>query len=71
MVDIELLWKNETESETNTHNKNIHSGYKEEIKQRKMDHANNERRKKTKNGRYRTAQKQKLGRLEKRKLTSN
>ena len=57
--DIKLCCKNEKELVTDTNNKNIHSGYRNEIWHRQMCDANNEKRKKTNNGRNRTAKKKK------------
>ena len=51
MDNIKLFAKNQKDLEFNTNNKNIQSGYRNGIWHRKVSHVNNEKRKKTNNGR--------------------
>ena len=59
MDDTKLFAKNENESQTDTNNKNIQSGYMDGIRHRKMYHTNNEKLKMTNNGKTRTTKSRK------------
>ena len=60
MDDIKLFAKNEKElGDSNTNNKNIQTGNRDGIWLRKMCHCDYKKRKKTKNGRNRTAKSRK------------